>query len=83
MTAWQGKRTIAVVTACMTKHGTPYLALNSVEVTHDEYENGVHYSLVEDRLTDAGYEEPFVHFDETEATFLHEAVRQQLNLTRP
>jgi hypothetical protein len=52
-----------------------------LEVTHEEYENGLHYSLVEDRLADAGYEEPFVHFDEAEApAFLHPAVRQCLNV---
>jgi hypothetical protein len=62
MTAWQGKRTIAVVTACMTAHGTPCFALNTVEVTYDEYGNGSHYALAEIRLVAQGYEEPFVHF---------------------
>lgn len=80
MTAWQGKRTIAVVTACMSADGTPNFALSNVEVTHAEYENGVHYDLVGDRLADAGYEEPFVHFDEFEApALLHPVVRQYLN----
>jgi len=81
MTAWQGKRTIAVVAACMTAHGTPDFALSNVEITHEEYQNGFHYTLVEDRLVEAGYEEPFVHFDEMEApAFLHAAVRQYLNV---
>jgi hypothetical protein len=52
-----------------------------VEVTHDEYENGVHYDLVADRLADAGYEEPYVHFDVFESpAFLHPAVREHLSL---
>lgn len=75
MTTWQGKRMIAVVSACMNRDGTPGFACNAVEVTHDEYENGVHYLLVQDRLMDAGFEEPWVHFDEMEApAFLHPAV---------
>jgi hypothetical protein len=81
MTAWQGKRPITVVTACMSADGTPDFALNTVEVTHEEYENGVHYDLVEDQLADAGYDEPFVHYDPFESpAFLHAAVRQYLNV---
>jgi hypothetical protein len=67
MTPWQGTRTITVVSACMTVAGMPTFALNQVEVTHEEYENGVHYALAEVELMDAGYEEPYVHFDDFEA----------------
>jgi hypothetical protein len=80
MTAWQGKRSITVVTACVSASGAPDFAINTVEVTHDEYENGVHYDLVEDQLADAQYEEPYVHFDEFDApAFLHQAVREYLD----
>jgi hypothetical protein len=79
MTAWQGKRTIAVVSASMRSDGLPDFALTEVEVTHDEYENGVLIDLVEDRLADAGFEEPWVHFDELEApAFLLPAVTAYL-----
>jgi hypothetical protein len=79
MLAWQGKRTITVVSACMRVDGRSDFAINDVEVTHDEYENGVHYDLVEDRLRDAGYEEPYVHFSEDEApAFLLPCVKQYL-----
>lgn len=79
MPQWQGKRTITVVTACMTKPGTPTFALNDVEVTQDEAENGIHYYLVEAMLLENGFEEPFVHFDEDEApAFLHPAVKEFL-----
>lgn len=79
MVAWQGKRPLTVVTACVSNDGTPAFALNTVEVTHDEYENGVHYDLVEDQLADAHYDEPMVHFDEADAPyFLIPAVRQYL-----
>jgi hypothetical protein len=66
------KRPIAVVSACMNADGTPAFAWNEVYVGSDEAENGLHYDLVEIQLLKAGYEEPFVHFDEHEApAFLH------------
>ncbi len=75
-------RPIAVVTACMTAHGTPEFVLTTVAVTQDEQDNGVHYYLVEADLLEAGYEEPFTHFDETESpAFLHPAVRRHLGLS--
>ena len=84
MPQWQGKRTIAVVTACMTRNGTPDFTITEVEVTHEEYLNGRHYELVEDRLADLDYEEPYVHFDENEApSFLHAAVRLHLATQAP
>ena len=82
MPSWQGKCTIAVVTACVGADGVPTFAYTEVEVTHDEYENGVHYDLVEDRLADHRYEEPWVHFDTFDApAFLHPAVRSYLNVS--
>lgn len=81
MPNWEGKRTIPVVSACMNAEGTPDFALNHVEVTQDEAENGIHYYLAEAELFEKGYEEPFVHFDIDEAPdFLHPAVRQYLGL---
>jgi hypothetical protein len=75
------KHAVAIVTACMTANGTPAFALNTVAVTQEEEENGEHYCLAEANLGEAGYEEPFVHFDQREApTFLHPAVRQHLGL---
>jgi hypothetical protein len=72
---------IAVVSACMSCEGTPTFMLYEVEVTRDEYDNGVHYSLVEAHLADDGYEEPYVHFDERESPpFLLPAVREYLGL---
>src|ERR1700735_3974936 len=81
MAQWQGKRSLTVVSACMACDGTLTLALNEVEVTHEEYENGLHYDLVEDRLKDARYDEPYIHFDEFEAPrFLHVAVKLFLGI---
>lgn len=81
MQPWEGKRSIIVVSACMRSDGCPDFAFNEVEITFDEYENGLHYSLVGDCLGDAGYEDPCVHFDQFEApAFLHAAVRQYLGV---
>ncbi len=79
MLPWQGRRAIAVVTACVNANGAPDFALTTIAVTYEEYANGVHYELVEERLRDDDYEAPFVHFDAIEApSFLHPAVRQYL-----
>ena len=72
-----GRRRILVISACMRRYGTPDFALNEVEVSQDEYENGVHYDRAEERLFADGFEEPFVHFGDSEAPpFLIPAVRQ-------
>src|SRR5260370_1406376 len=81
MSPSEDKRTIAVVSACMTAAGLADFALNEVEVTPEEAENGIHYYLAEAQLLQHGYEEPFVHFAETESPgFLHPAVREYLGL---
>ncbi len=79
----QQRQRVAIVTACMRPDGLPTFALNHVEVTAEEYENGVHYALVERLLAQAGcYEEPYVHFTERESpAFLLPAVQQYLGLT--
>ena len=73
------RRPVIVVSTCMRPNGFPEFALNTVEVTSEEHENGVHYSLAEERLSSEGFEEPFVHFCESEAPpFLVPAVRAYL-----
>jgi hypothetical protein len=80
MNTWPGTRPITIVSACMTRSGLPHFAVNQVQATHAEFQNGIHYYLAEADLLLAGYEEPFVHFDETEApAFLIPAVRQHLD----
>ena len=81
MAEWQGKRAVTVVSACHAYDGTPTFALNEVEVTYEEYKNGLHYDLVEDRLKDARYEPPYVHYNEFAAPrFLHVAVKLILGI---
>jgi len=73
------KGAITVVSAVMRADGLPDFAMTQVEVTPEEYENGVHYLLVEESLAERGYDEPFLHFDEREApSFLHPAVKAYL-----
>jgi hypothetical protein len=73
--------TVTVVTACRNAAGSPDFALTVVRVTPAEFANGVHYDLVEERLAEAGYEKPWVHFDDHEAPrFLIPAVKQYLGL---
>ncbi|MBL8792795.1 MAG: hypothetical protein JNM56_02715 [Planctomycetia bacterium] len=73
------KRTVTIASACMPRQGTPTFVLQDLQVTTEEYENGLHYALAEDWLTDAGYDEPFVHFaDEEMPAFLLDALKQQV-----
>jgi hypothetical protein len=82
MSPWIGKRTLAIVTACLNAAGSPDFALTEVEVTHDEYADGVHCELVEEQLLAAGYEEPFLHFDDgAAARFVVAALRKYLATT--
>jgi hypothetical protein len=70
------KRPVTVVSACRRADGCPDFAVTHVAVTQEEAENGIHYYLAEAELREAGYEEPFVHFDEDEApAFLLPAVQ--------
>jgi hypothetical protein len=63
----------------MTAAGLPAFAVTEVEVTAAEAAEGVQYDLASGRLLAAGFEEPFVHFDEGEAPpFLLPAVRAWL-----
>jgi hypothetical protein len=65
----------------MNANGLPDFTMTEVQVTHDEYENGVHYDMADARLAEAGFEEPTVHFDDFDAPdFLLPAVRRYLNI---
>ena len=81
MQSWKGKRLLAVATACMGRDGVPTFAYTEVEVTLEEYRNGAHLDLVEQRLADGRCDEPYVHFDDIDAPpFLIGAVRAHLGL---
>ena len=81
MTKAPTKRNVTVVSAGMNQNGSPDFVLNEVEVDEDEYANGIHYDLADELLADAGYEEPYIHWDDHEAPdFLIPAVRQHLGI---
>jgi hypothetical protein len=80
----EDKRLITVVSAVMRRDGFPDFAVTQVEVTQEEYDNGVHIYLAEADLLTAGYEEPFVHFPELESPpFLLSAVQEYLGSATP
>ena len=84
MSFLEQKQRLTIVTACMRADGTPTFALTAVDATPEECANGVHYYRAEADLLEAGYEEPFVHFDPAEAPpFLLPAVRAQLGASAP
>lgn len=75
----EGRRPVTVVSAVMRSDGLPDFAVTQVEVSQDEYANGIHLYLAEAQLLEAGYEEPFVHFPQDEAPpFLLPAVKDYL-----
>lgn len=75
----EDKRSVTIVSAVMRRDGFPDFTVTQVEVTDDDFENGVHFYLAEADLLEAGYEEPFVHFADCEAPpFLLPAVREYL-----
>ncbi len=80
----ESKRQVTVVSAVMRSDGLPDFAMTQVEVTQDEYENGIHSYLAEADLLEAGFEEPFVHFPEGEGPpFLLPAVTEYLDSMFP
>ena len=84
MSAANVTRTIAIVTACMHSDGTPTFARTEVEATEDQAQNGIHYYLAEAQLLAQGYEEPMVHFSESEApAFLFPAIQEYLAVDCP
>jgi hypothetical protein len=70
-----------VITTCRYAAGSPDCALTVVQVTPAEFANGVHDDRVEERLAEAGYKKPWVHFDDPKAPgFLIPAVKQYIGL---
>jgi len=81
MSESDGKRPVTVVSAVMRRDGLPDFAVTHVEVTPEEYDNGIHFYLAEADLLEAGFEEPFVHFPQGEAPpFLLPAVKEYLGV---
>lgn len=57
---------IQVAVACRNASGESDIPIFEVAVTDDEYDLGAHYDKAEALAEDAGYEKPFVCFDDAE-----------------
>src|SRR5690606_33173492 len=69
------KQPVTIVSGVVRSGGFPDFAITQGDVTQEELENGIHIYLAEADPLVAGYEEPFVHFPETESpAFLFPAV---------
>lgn len=62
------KQLIKLVVACHDANGCPTFVHLKVSVTEEDFEFGDHYWTAKDWLTDNGYEEPLVCFDETDCS---------------
>ncbi|WP_073664165.1 MULTISPECIES: hypothetical protein [Pseudomonadota] len=69
-------KTHRIAVACRNASGMPDLPIFTVTTTKEEYDLGIHYDKAEALADEAGYEGPFVCFDDTEhAAILAAAVR--------
>jgi hypothetical protein len=60
-------RDVVLIAACRNGDGNPDFAVVVVHCTQDSVRSGLHYDEAALLLEDAGYEEPFVFFDENNA----------------
>lgn len=74
--------TLHIAVACRNASGMPDLPLFTVRATPEEYELGIHYDKAEALAEDAGYERPFVSFDDTELKAIVSAARTLQALSR-
>jgi hypothetical protein len=75
-----GKETImndtCVTVACRKASGLSDLPVFIVQVTDEEYDLGIHYEKAEALAEAAGYERPFVCFDDAEQDAIRETARR-------
>lgn len=62
--------------ACRNASGMAAMPVFTLTVTEEEYDLGVHYDKAETMVAAAGYESPFIRFDNTEHGVIVSAVRQ-------
>lgn len=72
-------KNILIAVACRNASGMADMPVFPVETTAEEYELGIHYDRAEALAEDAGYEPPFVCFDDAERGHILAAARE-LNL---
>ncbi len=72
-------KTMNIAVACHNASGVPDMPVFSVTVSDTDYAYGIHYDKAKALAADAGYERPFVCFDDTEQNAILSAARS-LNL---
>lgn len=72
-------KTVHIAVACRNASGMADMPIFTVTATAEEYDLGIHYEKAEAMAEDAGYEKPFVCFDDGEQGAILAAVHT-LNL---
>ena len=63
---------INIAVACRDTNGSSTVYIASVHINQNQYDLGIHYDIAEQLAQDAGYDGPFICFDNTE----HKAIIQ-------
>lgn len=71
-----------VVLACKDANGSPAMVSFEVVCTEEDYQLGNHYDTAEEKAVAAGYEGPFICFDNSEHKSIAKVV-QELNVPIP
>jgi hypothetical protein len=67
--------TLCIAVACRKASGMSVLPVFRIAVTDEEYDLGLHYEQAEALAETAGYEGPFVSFDDAEQDAILSAAR--------
>lgn len=68
-------KTLRIAVACRNASGMADMPIFTVTITDEEYDLGIHYEKAEASAVDAGYEKPFVCFDDAEQDAILSATR--------
>lgn len=69
-------KNILIAVACRNASGMADMPVFFVSVTSEDYDLGVHYDRAEELAEDAGYEPPFVCFDDAEQPHILAAAKR-------
>lgn len=69
-------KSIKVAVACRNANGSPDFYITTVSVSQTDYALGEHYTVAEEHAEEAGYEGPFLSFDDSEHGAIISAAQQ-------
>ena len=72
-------KTVKVAVACRNANGGPDFYITTVFVSQADYDLGEHYDLAEEKAEKAGYEGPFLSYDDSEHDSIISAAQQLQN----